>query len=460
MTSSKLRADTVICGAGITGIAAAYFLSLHPATGEILLVDERPALSLTSDKSTECYRNWWPGPDNAMLAFMERSIDLLEIMAEQSANRFQLNRRGYLFASADPANAETFVRESETRTLLGMGDTRVHSLTNHNSYLPTHPSFVDKALRGADIFTHRALVQRYFPYLSPSLSSVIHVRRCGWLSAQQLGSYLLEEMRHRGVRFLRGRVTGVGTSGGGISDIFIERNKETLAVSTPQFVNAAGPMLQSVAQLLGISLPVVCEGHVKITFADTQGAMPRDAPLLISVDPIDLDWTEEEREMLLSDHQTAYLTRSFPSGVHGRPTGSGDQVLLYWTYHREPSEPAFPLNWDPHYPEIVIRGMSTVLPRLKNYFNFLPKSYVDGGYYTKTQENRPLIGPLPMSGAYICGAFSGFGIMASCAAGELLAKYITGEALPEYAQAFALARYEDPSYQSLLSTWSADSGEL
>ena len=85
---------------------------------------------------------------------------------------------------------------------------------------------------------------------------------------------------------------------------------------------------------------------------------------------------------------------------------------------------------------------------------------MDGGYYTKTQENRPLIGPLPIGGAYICGAFSGFGIMASCAAGELLTKHIAGEALPEYAQAFALARYEDPSYQSLLSTWPADSGEL
>ena len=215
MALPKLKADVVICGAGIAGIAGAYFLSLHPAIGEILLVDERPPLSLTSDKSTECYRNWWPGPGNAMMAFMERSIDLLEILAEQSANRFQLNRRGYLFASADPAKAQTFVRESEARSLLGMGDTRVHSLINHSTYLPAHSSFVDKTLRGTDIFTHRALVERYFPYLSPSLSSVMHVRRSGWLSAQQLGSYLLEETRHRGVRFLRGHVAGVETSGGG-----------------------------------------------------------------------------------------------------------------------------------------------------------------------------------------------------------------------------------------------------
>src|SRR3972149_3636864 len=52
----------VVCGAGIAGISAAYHLCVTQGLGKVLLVDERPPLSLTSDKSTECYRNWWPGP--------------------------------------------------------------------------------------------------------------------------------------------------------------------------------------------------------------------------------------------------------------------------------------------------------------------------------------------------------------------------------------------------------------
>jgi len=56
----------VICGAGIAGIAAAYFLTLR-GMRNITLVDERAPLSLTSDKSTEAYRNWWPGPDRPAL---------------------------------------------------------------------------------------------------------------------------------------------------------------------------------------------------------------------------------------------------------------------------------------------------------------------------------------------------------------------------------------------------------
>jgi glycine/D-amino acid oxidase-like deaminating enzyme len=55
--------------------------------------------------------------------------------------------------------------------------------------------------------------------------------------------------------------------------------------------------------------------------------------------------------------------------------------------------------------------------------------------------------------AFVIGAFSGFGLMASCASGELLAAHVTGSSLPVYAPAFALSRYEDPDYQRLIATW-------
>ncbi len=91
--------------------------------------------------------------------------------------------------------------------------------------------------------------------------------------------------------------------------------------------------------------------------------------------------------------------------------------------------------------------------------NGFPRRTVDGGYYTKTRENRPLIGKLPIEGAYVVGALSGFGVMAACGAGELVAAHVAGSKLPHYASAFALERYEDPDYQRLLDTW-GDSGQL
>ena len=93
-----------------------------------------------------------------------------------------------------------------------------------------------------------------------------------------------------------------------------------------------------------------------------------------------------------------------------------------------------------------------MVPGLAVYLDRLPQPVVDGGYYTKTRENRPLVGPLGVDGAFVVGAFSGFGVMAAAAAGELAAMYVTNAELPAYATAFALSRYEDPGYLAEIDT--------
>ena len=113
----------------------------------------------------------------------------------------------------------------------------------------------------------------------------------------------------------------------------------------------------------------------------------------------------------------------------------------------------------PHYAEIVLRGLSTMIPGLSAYLSSGVRPYVDGGYYIRTRENRPLISPLPVKGLYVSGAYSGFGIMSSCGGGDLIARHIAGQPLPEYAPAFALSRYEDPDYKAMLDQWSED-GQL
>ena len=100
-----------------------------------------------------------------------------------------------------------------------------------------------------------------------------------------------------------------------------------------------------------------------------------------------------------------------------------------------------------------------MIPGLSAYFGKMPRCFVDGGYYTKTRENRFLACPLPAEGAYLIGALSGYGLMAAAGAAEMLADHITGSPLPHYAQAFRLERYEDPAYQKLLENWGA-SGQL
>ena len=441
-----MNAEVVICGAGIAGIAAAYHLSVHSGVRDVVIVDELAPLSLTSDKSTECYRNWWPGPGDAMVAMSNRSIDIMERLARESDNRFLLNRRGYLFATADESRVDVMREGARASCALGAGEFREHGAgASGGDYIPAPSSGFEDLPDGADLICDPSLIRRHFPYLSDTTRAVVHARRCGWLSAQQLGMVMLEKARECGARLLQARVESVDTTGGRVRSVELAGGEGRQAIATNTFVNAAGPFAKHVGELLGIELPLFGESHVKLAFHDQRGALSQDAPLIIWNDPVHLPWSEEEREALAGEPEGRALLAEFPAGVHARPSG-GDSVLLYWTLNTERVEPVFPQTWDPATPEILLRGMSVAVPALSAYFQHLPKPFVDGGYYAKTEENRPLIGPLPVEGAYMMGAFSGFGIMTACASGELLAAHVTGTELPYYAPAFSLERYQDPAY--------------
>ncbi|HEX3178466.1 MAG TPA: FAD-binding oxidoreductase [Methylomirabilota bacterium] len=450
---SETTADVVICGAGIAGIATAYHLTRRGVT-DVILVDERAPLSLTSDKSAECYRNWWPGPGDAMVAAMNRSIDLLEELARESGNVFRLNRRGYLYATADPDRVPSLVRAAHEAAARGAGPARVHA-TPGNDYRPAPADGFEDQPTGADVLTDRATIRRHFPYLTEDTVAVLHARRCGWFSGQQLGMHMLERAREKGARLVSGRLEAVATQGGRVSGVTVSGRR----IEAPVFVDAAGPFVAPVAALLGVKLPVFCERHAKIAFPDTLGALPRGAPMSIWIDPVRLPWSEDERQELRGAH--ARLLEELPPGVHGRPEGGADSpvVLLVWTYHVGPVPPTFPLTFDPEYPEVAVRGISRMVPAFARYFDRLPRTVVDGGYYTKTRENRFLAGPLPVAGAFVAGALSGYGLMSSNVAGELVATHVTGAALPAYAPAFALSRYDDPAYVALVERW-GDSGQL
>lgn len=455
MTNSS--PNIVICGAGIAGVAAAYHLAVERGLNNVVIVEPGNALSLTSDKSTEAYRNWWPGPDWAMTAFMNRSIDLTEGIARSTGNRINLNRRGYVFATADPTKIEFLQTMAQTAETRGGGPARFHD-TAQSTYIASPPHGFDFALTGADVITDPSLIRRHFPYLAPQTVAVAHARRAGWLSAQQLGMVMLEAARERGVKLMRGKVVGI-VAGERVRAVEVEHEGELQLLQTTHVVLAAGPMQKQLAQLVGIDLPILAERHHKVSFADTRSAVPRSAPMMIWLDAQHLPWSEEERAALSQDEEAAWLLQSFPAGVHGRPDGAHATIVLF-NHHGEAVDPVFPLpDPPPHYAEIALRGMSTMVPALQAYAGKPSRPYIDGGYYMKTRENRPLIGPLPVEGAYISCAYSGFGVMASCASGELIAGHIAGGPLPDYAPAFLFSRYQDPGYRALLDKW-GDGGQL
>lgn len=455
------QADVVICGAGIAGVAAAYELAVERRVGRVLIVDPAPPLSVTSDKSTECYRNFWPAPE--LVRFMNRSIDRLEAWHEESGGRFALNRNGYAYFTAEPERAQEFARVAEQSARAGAGPVREHrGRPGEPPLVETEHDRMAPGVDGFDLLLDESLVRSRYPWLRPDVRSALLARRCGWLSAQQLGMWLLERGREHGVELLVGEVVGVELENGAVREVRVTSGGAVESIATPCLIDAAGPRAADVAKLAGVELPLFSELHGKVYFDDIDRVVPRELPLCIWCDPIALDWDAEQRAELAADPELRFLTDRMVGGVHFRPEGGRDSrmLLLLWTYHLEPSPVVFPPRFDPFYPEVVLRGMAQMVPEFARYLEDRRRPFVDGGYYTKTQENRPLIGPTPVAGFHLMCGMSGWGIMAAAAACELLGAHVAGTTSPDTAGWFLLSRYEDAAYRERLANGEFSSGQL
>jgi len=405
-------ADIVICGAGMAGVATAYELAVRRGVRRVVLVDEREPLTLTSDKGTQAYRNWWP--DGVMVQLMERSIARLEELAAESGNAFGLEPRGYLYVTRGDAAA--LRRSAEAIAALGAGALSID---------PT---------RGAELVEGTARVRARYPFVREDATATLHVRRAGWMDAVRLGRWLLEQARAHGVELRRDTVTSVEMTHGRVSGV---RLSSRTRIATPALVLAAGPLLARAASFLpSVVLPVACELHAKLCFEDVRGALPRAAPLVIGCDALRIDGLD------------------LPAGVHARPLDRGDgrpRVLVLWSYDTTPlRQPVFPPRFDPRFARLALRGMAQVVPGFAAYPGIPPAdAVVDGGYYCTTPDHRPLVGPLPVEGAFVVGGLAGYGIMSSQGVAELVASHITGNALPAFAAALHPSRFRgDESPQS------------
>lgn len=442
----RTTADVVICGAGIAGISAAYHLTLLQPGLRVVVVDERPPLSLTSDKSTECYRNWWP--EASMIHLIDRSVFWLQRWADETGNAFGLNRRGYLYASTTDDGARGLLVRAEHIARLGGGELHISPSPGIDPRGLGSAGVSAGASSGAEFCSDPAAIQAVYPYLAPGTLAVLRVHRAGWFRAQELGTWLLGKAALAGVARLAGRLTRLEIAGGAVKGLQVETPAGAHHISAPILVNAAGPFASEVSEWAGVELPLSWELHLKAAFQDLAQIVPRSAPLLILADEQRLEWSEEELALLRQSPADRNLLEPLPGGAHLRPEGPADSryCLLLWPYHLPSVLPTFPIVPDPAYAEIAMRGMSRLILGLRVYIGRMPPTSVDGGYYTRTPDNLPLIGPTPLGGYFLMAALSGFGVMASPAAGELLARSVLGQDLPGYADSFLLRRLEARGY--------------
>lgn len=442
--------QVAIIGAGITGIATAYYLKKKAPDTSILLVDAAAPMALTSAQSGENYRNWWPHP--IMTAFTDRSIDLMEQLAKDTNNQINMNRRGYVLATrAD--NTDSLMDElvyGYSRS--PQSEVRVHTRNTSQTYQPPTKPDWNIAPSGVDVLDNQALISKIYPSYDRSIKTIVHIRRAGAISAQQMGEYMLHKFKAAGGTFIQAEVNNIEIQNG-----FTLHTAQNNVIQVQQVVNAAGPFVNRVAAMMSSSLPVHNTLQQKVAFEDVMGAIPRDMPFTIDLDNQHIDWTTEERELLNESEEYRWLTEEMSGAIHCRPEGgdNGTWLKLGWAFNNTATAPDLTPELMDSFPEIVLRGAARLNPSLKPYYSKLPSTlHHYGGYYTLTDENWPLIGPTDIKGAFVVGAMSGFGTMAACAAGELCALQVLEAELPEYAHALAPQRYNDQALMAELAALS------
>ena len=418
-----------ICGAGIAGIATAYYLACKYRQRRIVLVDRLLPLSLTTSKSGENFRELWP--QDCMTALMRRSLQLMEGLADEHPGSFELRFSGYDFVSQ----------------------------FNEAEVLPAWELSGAEQSAAYARLTDPTEIQAAKPYLADSIRQVLQVKRAGIMDVQALGQLLLSLAKQAGLDVMTGHISSIqrGAESGFVLNIDGRDRRDR--IHAEKLVLAAGPFVPQLAGMLGIELPVQSILQRKIVIPDPDAIIPRDMPFTIFADAQYLNWTDEDKTLLREEAGFRWLLDEFPAGLHIKPEGSG-QIKLGWAFNRDPETPSWEVADDVEFPNVVIRGASRFIPALERYVDKLPTPVVEyAGYYTRTSENWPIIGPLDDTNLFTVAALSGFGTMAACGAGELCADWVMNEVRPSYAGHFHVERYSDAAIREEIASGASD-GQL
>jgi sarcosine oxidase, subunit beta len=485
-------ADVVIAGTGVCGLATAHYLAQRDPRVRIVLVSPHPVMGLTSQMSSECFRDHWPAPGMRLL--MGTSIRLLADFAAQheaaGGAPFSMSKRGYLYVSTAPSGPANLLGDAAACHPPHQVH-RIHggsAAVTHGARLPTV---------GATVYADGPAVAAACPWLTGDAAAAMHVHNAGWLSAHAMGMAMWDGLMARTdaatgeplTTYVRGRVAGIATRGAhpevaGVSlQLAGQEAGPPAHIAAPRFVNAAGPFLNAVhrrhfqplpdAGAAGWAdgpsphdLPLFSEVHAKAVVRDPLGILPRDSPMTICADPVTVPWTEEELRFFdesLPAPLAAKMRAPLAPGVHYRPYGSDAVLMLGEGWHHglrggdPPAADVAPVLDHEWYGQVLVRALSRIVPDLSAYFDeagwaawvaragkgragshtVVPDSQpgvrctVDGGYYTKTAENVPLVGLAPgrrgegtVAGSFVVGAVSGYGIMACHGVGAVAADLV------------------------------------
>jgi glycine/D-amino acid oxidase-like deaminating enzyme len=420
----KEMTTIVICGAGIAGVATAYYLLKDRSDIKVILIDKNQPLSFTTSKSGENFRDYWP--QKSMRQFMSDSILLMKELRElYGVDSFDMVNSGYNFISHTIHNPIFGAKNKESYT------DYIEEITNTNR------------------------IQNDYPYLDKKIEKVVKIKNAGKIDVYDLGNLLLREAKKRGLKQLQGEILDIEKNDSDFK-IILDSQK---SINADKVVIAAGPFINNIAKMLDLEFPVTNTLQRKFIIPDPDNIIPKNMPFTIYADSQYLDWSKEEVDFFSSEEKYKWLLNKFPGGLHIKPEKEG--IKLGWAFQTEQINPTWETpNFD-FFPHVVLKGASRFIPELARYENNIPTPLIEyAGHYTRTNENWPLIGNTKLDNVFVIGALAGYGTMGACAAGKLCSSYVLNKAeLPDYAIYFNPLRYQNETIKKEMSEINSD-GQL
>ncbi len=433
-------AGIVIIGGGIAGVSLAHELCVRRGVRDVALLEPGEPLGLTTAAGTRAYRDWWSS--TAMAHLLSHSLERFETLLPAAPEDFGYTRRGYLqVAHSEAGLARLRARAQAVAEQCGL---EIRGHVRGSSYRPNLPGTLELGLRGVDFLEGPAL-REHFPELHPDVRLGIHWRRCGWMDAPRLGRWLLERAEAAGLRRIPLALRELEPLPGDRWRIRLEGGR---MLEARQCVLATGPALASQLSRLGTEIGVRHEVHRRAWFSDPTGAFPRHYPLTI--------W-EESVPLPVAGSPPG------PTGAHARPlteeVGGGFWGL--WDVRPLERNPLTgPIEPDPDFPADVLHALGEMLPGLRRVAGGCLHRQSVSGYYCKSPDQLPLVGPWKYPGLYLHGCFSGYGLMVSQGAADILARTLVGQALPAWGAGLDPRRFLDPQYLASIPMQGADPGQL
>lgn len=368
-------ADAIVIGSGIIGCATGYYLAKKGLSVYLFEKDY-----LTAGSTGRCIggiRQQFSTELSIRVAM--ESMKKFKSMQKELRQDVEFHQGGYFFLAHSEEKKNTYLKLIKLQKKMGL-DVEFISTKEIKKIVP-------------GINTEDLIGGAYCP------------------SDAQANPFLIVDGYAKGIRkngavFTQKEIIGIGIENGKVTSVTTKNNEVYYA---PIVINAAGPFIKNVSQLVNIDVPVEPERHEALI-----------------TEPI-----ERFFDMMIVDYRDdgCYFNQKFGKGS------------IIGCYTPKPNVPGLDIGVSFEFAKEMGRRMVRLIPKLSNIKIIRQWS----GSYEMTPDGNPILDKTDIDGFWIVGGMCGHGFMLGPEIGWLAAEYITEGKTPYTIEAFSLKR--DFSYR-------------